>query len=93
MTPKKETAKTPRTAPAAPDQKTLATGERPELESAGSTGNNTRKPWKKKSVAENILSQLNKLREEVAEKEREYNQAKKQLDQLEALRKVLEETQ
>ncbi len=49
-----------------------------------------RKPWKKRSVGERMLAQLDQLREEVARKEEEYTKAKKQLDQLEGLRKVLE---
>jgi len=73
--------------PDVPDQKTLATGERP-IESA--TSNSSRRAWKKKSVAEHILGQLDKLRDEVKEKEEAYLQAKKQLDKLEQLREVLE---
>jgi predicted patatin/cPLA2 family phospholipase len=73
--------------PNIPDQKTISAGERPETASPSSTG---RKPWKKKTVAEQILGQLDKLRADVAEKERDYLQAKKQLDKLEELRAVLE---
>ena len=90
MTPKKQAAKSTRTAPAETDQKTLSAGERPEATTAESTTTSGRKPWKKKSVAETILGQLDKLRQEVAEKEQAYLQAKKQLEKLEALRDVLE---
>lgn len=87
MTPKKTGAKGARAAPEeAADRKTLAAGERPETSTTG-TG---RRAWKKKSVAEHILGQLDKLREEVAEKERDYQLAKQQLDKLEQLREVLE---
>ena len=72
--------------PNVPDQKSQAAGERPEPATPASTG---RKPWKKKSIAEHILGQFDKLREEVAQKERDYLQAKEQLEQFEELRKVL----
>ncbi len=87
MTPKKSAVKQSRTTQAqVPDQKTLSTGEHP----VGETSSAGRKTWKKKSAAEHILGQLDKLREEVAEKEREYLVAKKQLDKLERVREVFE---
>ena len=92
MTPKTVVAKT-RTAPEnVPDRKTIAAGDRPQPETEASTSSSSgsRKPWKKKSVAEHILGQLDKLREDVKEKEEAYLQAKKQLDKLEELREVLE---
>ncbi len=87
MTPKKSAVKQSRTTQTpVPDQKTLSTGEHSETE----TSSAGRKAWKKKTIAENILGQLDKLRGEVAEKEREYLVAKNQLDKLEQVRKVLE---
>ena len=86
MTTKKTGAKTSRSAPEdAPDRKTLATGDR-----SATTASTSRRPWKKRSVAEHILGQLDKLRDEVKEKEQAYLVAKQQLDKLEELRKVLE---
>lgn len=89
MTPKKAGAKALRNAPeTAIDRKTLSTGDR--ASEASNNNTSARRPWKKKSVAEHILGQIDKLRAEVAEKEREYLQAKQQLDKLEQLREVLE---
>lgn len=89
MTPKKSGTKSSRNVPEeTTDRKSLAAGEQPGGTSTTST--RTRKPWHKKSIAENILGQIDKLREEVAEKERDFQQAKEQLDKLEQLRKVLE---
>jgi hypothetical protein len=51
-----------------------------------------RKPWKKKSPVQIVLDQINKLREDVGKKEQELNQAKRQLQKLEEVRKVLETT-
>jgi hypothetical protein len=85
MTPKKTGAKSARAAPNdTTDRKTPAAGEHTE------TPNTGRRPWKKKSVAEHILGQIDKLRDEVAEKERDYLQTKQQLDKLEQLREGLE---
>ena len=89
MTTKKTGAKASRSAPPdSPDRKTLAAGEPPA--GTATTSNSTRRAWKKKSVAEHILGQLDKLREEVKEKEQAYLIDKQQLDKLEALREVLE---
>jgi hypothetical protein len=49
-----------------------------------------RKAWKKKSPVEVVLAQLDRLRDDVAKKEEEYKQAKRQLQKLEEARKVLE---
>ncbi|MGI9102209.1 MAG: hypothetical protein ACR2IF_07165 [Terriglobales bacterium] len=49
-----------------------------------------RKPWKKKTPVEVVLDQINRLREEVAEKEEDLKQSKRQLQKLEEARKVLE---
>ena len=49
-----------------------------------------RKPWKKKSPVEVVLEQINKLRDDVAQKEEDLKQARRQLQKLEEVRKVLE---
>lgn len=49
-----------------------------------------RKPWKKKTPVEVVLDQINRLRDDVAKKEEEFKAAKRQLEKLEAARKVLE---
>ena len=54
------------------------------------TSTSTRKPWKKKTPAEVVIDQVNKLREELALKEEALNEAKRQLDKLEQARKLLE---
>jgi hypothetical protein len=51
-----------------------------------------RKPWKKKTPVEVVLDQINRLREDVLEKEEELKQAKRQLQKLDEARKVLEAT-
>jgi hypothetical protein len=51
-----------------------------------------RKPWKKKSPVEVVLDQINRIKDDVAKKEEEFKQAKRQLEKLEAARKVLEAT-
>jgi predicted patatin/cPLA2 family phospholipase len=51
-----------------------------------------RKPWKKKTPVEVVLDQINRLKDDVAKKEEEFKQAKRQLEKLEAARKVLEAT-
>jgi hypothetical protein len=51
-----------------------------------------RKPWKKKTPAEIMLSQMDRLREDVAQKEEELKQAKRQLQKFEEARKILEST-
>ena len=66
----------------------------------GSSGSRTatptaqagRKPWKKKTPVEIMLDQIDKIREDVAEKEEELKHAKRQLQKLEEARKVLEST-
>ena len=50
----------------------------------------TRKPWKKKSPVEVVLDQINRLHDDVAAREEELKQAKRQLQKLEEARKVLE---
>jgi hypothetical protein len=51
-----------------------------------------RKPWKKKTPADVVLDQINKVRDDVASREEELKQAKRQLQKLEEARKVLEAT-
>ncbi len=51
-----------------------------------------RKPWKKKTPVEVVLDQINRLRDDVAQKEEELKTAKKQLVKLEELSKGLEST-
>jgi len=52
----------------------------------------TRKPWVKKTPVQVVLDQIERVRESVAEKEDELNQARRQLEKLEQARKVLEST-
>ena len=49
-----------------------------------------RKPWKKKTPVDVVLDQINRVREDVLEKEEELKQAKRQLQKLEEAKKVLE---
>jgi|GEM_PF-1854100 len=56
------------------------------------SGQAQRKPWKKKSPVEVVLDQINRLRDDVAQKEEELKAAKRQLEKLEQARKVLEAT-
>ena len=51
-----------------------------------------RKPWKKKTPVEIMLDQIDKIREDVAQKEEELKHAKRQLQKLEEARKILEST-
>ena len=54
------------------------------------TNQSSRKPWKKKTPAEVVLAQIDRLREDVTKKEEEFKQAKRQLDKLEEARKIFE---
>ena len=51
-----------------------------------------RKPWKKKTPVEVVLSQIDRLREGVAQREEELKQTKRQLQKLEEVKKILEAT-
>jgi acetolactate synthase small subunit len=51
-----------------------------------------RKPWKKKTPIDVVLDQITRLHEDVTAKEEELKQAKRQLQKLEEVRKVLEAT-
>jgi hypothetical protein len=59
---------------------------------AAATSTPGRKAWKKKTPTEVVLDQINRLKDDVAKKEEEFKQAKRQLEKLEAARKVLEAT-
>lgn len=65
--------------------------EPPRSATAPST-ESARKPWKKKTPVEIMLDQINRIRDDVAKKEEELKQAKRQLQKLEEARKVLEAT-
>lgn len=54
------------------------------------TSSRDRKPWKKKTPVEVMLGQIDRLRDDVSAKEEELKHAKRQLEKLEAARKVLE---
>jgi hypothetical protein len=51
-----------------------------------------RKPWKKKTPVDVVLDQINKLRDDVNQREEDLKQARRQLQKLEEVRKVLETT-
>lgn len=53
-------------------------------------GTKERKPWVKKTPVEVVLSQIERLREGLVQKEEELKQAKRQLQKLEEVRKILE---
>jgi predicted patatin/cPLA2 family phospholipase len=62
------------------------------IETTTATTQATRKPWKKKTPVEVVLDQINRLRDDVLEREEELKQAKRQLQKLEEAKKVLEAT-
>jgi hypothetical protein len=49
-----------------------------------------RKPWKKKTPIQVVLDQIDKVRENVADKEEELKQTRRELQKLEEARKLLE---
>ena len=49
-----------------------------------------RKPWVKKTPVQAVLNQIERLHEGLAKKEEELKQAKRQLQKLEEVRKILE---
>jgi uncharacterized membrane protein YjjP (DUF1212 family) len=73
-----------------------ATDQAPARSSTASTVVTTstreRKPWKKRTPVEVMLDQINRIKDDVAAKEDELKQAKRQLQKLEEARKVLEST-
>jgi len=58
----------------------------------GATGasSSSRKPWKKKTPVEVVLEQADKLRTQIAEKEDELKDLRKQLQKFEEARKLFE---
>ncbi len=74
-------------------QKSSDTGSsRSSTTTAATTSTTGRKAWKKKTPVEVVLDQINRIKDDVARKEEEFKQAKRQLEKLEAARKVLEAT-
>lgn len=65
---------------------------RPVQPTAPRPAQRERKPWKKKTPTEVVLEQIDRLRDDVAKKEEELKQSKKQLQKLDEVRKVLEST-
>jgi hypothetical protein len=59
---------------------------------AGATTQTSRKPWKKKTPVEVVLDQIEKVRENVAERREELKLAERQLQKLEEAQKLLEST-
>jgi hypothetical protein len=55
-------------------------------------GARERRPWVKKTPVEVVLSQIERLRDGLTKKEEELKQAKRQLQKLEEVRKILEST-
>jgi hypothetical protein len=55
-------------------------------------GMKERKPWVKKTPVEVVLSQIERLRDGLEKREEELKQAKRQLQKLEEVRKILEST-
>jgi polyhydroxyalkanoate synthesis regulator phasin len=55
-----------------------------------STSASARKPWKKKTPVEIVLEQGEKLRADIAEKEDEIKELRKQLHKFEEARKLFE---
>jgi hypothetical protein len=60
----------------------------PQMPLGGTKG---RKPWVKKTPVEVVLGQIERLREGLEKKEEELRQAKRQLQKLEEVRKILEQ--
>jgi hypothetical protein len=54
------------------------------------TSASSRKPWKKKTPVEVVLEQADKLRTQIAEKEEELKDLRKQLQKFEEARKLFE---
>lgn len=73
-----------------PPKTTEASSARSSTTTAASQS--ARKPWKKKTPADVVLDQINKVRDDVAAKEEELKHARRQLQKLEEARKVLEAT-
>ena len=65
------------------------TADQPSAKAAAE-GKESRKPWKKKTPVEVVLAQIERLRESVSAREEELKQAKRQLQKLEEVKRVLE---
>jgi hypothetical protein len=59
---------------------------------AVTTNATQRKPWKKKTPLQVVTDQITRLREDVAHREEELKQAKRQMQKLDEVLKVLEST-
>ena len=57
---------------------------------AASASAGTRKPWKKKTPVEVVLEQAARLREQIAEREDELKDMRRQLQKFEEARKIFE---
>ena len=57
---------------------------------AASSGDRSRKPWKKKTPVQILLDQVDKLREEIKQDEEALKQKKEQLLKFEEVRKIFE---
>lgn len=55
-------------------------------------GQSDRKPWKKKTPVEVVIDQIDRVKNDVAKREEELKQARRQLQKLEEARKLLEST-
>jgi hypothetical protein len=56
------------------------------------TSSTQRKPWKKKTPVQVVLDQITRLREDVTRREEELKQAKRQMQKLDEVLRVLEST-
>ncbi len=61
-------------------------------QAAGSTSQSGRKPWVKKTPAEVVIAQIERVREDVEQREEELKRAKLQLEKLEQAKRILEST-
>ena len=75
-----------------PPKATDQAASRSSTATPAATNATGRKPWKKKTPVEVVLDQINRIKDDVATKEEEFKAAKRQLEKLEAARKVLEAT-
>lgn len=67
----------------------LKTGETAPPKSPTS-GQDERKPWKKKTPVQVVIDQIDRVRDDVTKKEEELKVARRQLQKLEEARKLLE---
>ncbi len=64
--------------------------ESPNLPGTSGADNKGRKAWKKKTPAEVVLDQINKLRDEVSKDEETLKDKRRQLQKMEEARKIFE---